>query len=92
MKDDKFSLSAMSVASIRAVESYRSEKDRLFEDPFALHFLKPGWRFVLHMLRLPIIGTSFLALRERQFPGTLGGKRWVHQNIKNVTSTLSIGI
>ena len=73
MQDDKFSLSAMSVASIRAVESYRSEKDRLFEDPFALHFLKPGWRLILHMLRLPIIGTSFLALRERQFPGTLGG-------------------
>ncbi|MBU7018955.1 MAG: SAM-dependent methyltransferase [Theionarchaea archaeon] len=73
MKDDKFSLSAMSVASIRVVESYRSEEDRLFDDRFALHFLKPVWQLILHILRLPVIGTSFLALRERQFPGTLGG-------------------
>ena len=72
MKDDKFTLSAMSVASIRTIESYRSEKDRLFEDRFALHFLRPVWRLILHLLRLPLIGTAFLALRERQFPGIMG--------------------
>jgi O-methyltransferase involved in polyketide biosynthesis len=54
MKDDKSSLSAMSVASIRAIESYRSEKDRLFEDRFALHFLEPAWRLILHVLHLPL--------------------------------------
>lgn len=65
-------LSAIGVASIRAVESFR-KKDRLFEDRFAIGFMSPVWRVVVELLRLPVIGTFILALREMQWPGTMGG-------------------
>ena len=71
MDHDRLTLSAMAAASIRAVESYR--KDRLFTDRFARGFMKPSWRILVDILRLPLVGAGFLAVRERQFPGTMGG-------------------
>lgn len=71
--NDSLVLSAMGAAALRAIESYRSEKERLFEDRFARGFMTPFWRGIIEVMRLPVIGTALLALRERQVPGTVGG-------------------
>jgi methyltransferase (TIGR00027 family) len=73
MKSDRLVFAAMSPAFLRAMESYHSKKDRLFEDQFARGFLKSSWRAFLELLRLPGVGSSILALRGRQFPGVIGG-------------------
>jgi methyltransferase (TIGR00027 family) len=62
--------SALGPASIRAFELYHP--NRLFEDRYALDFLPLFWRVILEIMRLPILGTTILALRERQFPGVMG--------------------
>jgi methyltransferase (TIGR00027 family) len=72
MKADSASKTALGTAIGRALEWYRSDKDRLFEDPFARAFLTPGYRLMLDLLRLPGIGPALLAMRERQIPGIMG--------------------
>jgi methyltransferase (TIGR00027 family) len=62
--------SALGPASIRAFELYHP--NRLFEDRYALDFLPLFWRVILEIMRLPILGTTILGLRERQFPGIIG--------------------
>ncbi len=73
MKLHSISRTAQGVAAIRAVESYRTCTDRLFEDQFAAGFLSPAWRLIVHLMRLPVFGPAILALRERLYPGTVGG-------------------
>jgi len=72
MKPDSASKSGLAVAAVRAIESYRPEKERLFEDRFARRFLPPVWRGIIELLRLPGLGSAVLAMRERQFPGVMG--------------------
>src|SRR5262245_11363105 len=52
------SRTAALVALYRAIESSRSEKIRLFSDPFAIDFL--GWRFrwALRLSRIPVFGSA----------------------------------
>jgi methyltransferase (TIGR00027 family) len=73
MKSDRFVFGAMALAFVRALESYRSEKDRLFEDQFARGFLKFSWRALLALMRLPGVGSRFIARAERQHPGVWAG-------------------
>jgi methyltransferase (TIGR00027 family) len=63
----------MGLAFLRAMESYHSKKNRLFEDQFARGFLKFGWRALLELMRLPGLESCFVALGERQAPGVWGG-------------------
>lgn len=72
MKPDSASKSALAAAAVRAIESYRPWKERLFEDRFACRFLPPVWRGIIELLRLPGLGSAVLAMRERQFPGVMG--------------------
>ncbi len=72
MKPDSASKSGLAAAAVRAIESYRPEKERLFEDRFARRFLPPVWRGIIELLRLPGLGSAVLAMRERQFPGVMG--------------------
>lgn len=72
MKPDSASKSALAAAAVRAIESYRPRKERLFEDRFACRFLPPVWRGIIELLRLPGLGSAVLAMRERQFPGVMG--------------------
>jgi methyltransferase (TIGR00027 family) len=71
--NNRLILAATGAAALRAIESYRHKKDRLFEDRLARGFLKPFWRGIVELMRLPLIGTALLAIRERQVPGTIGG-------------------
>lgn len=72
MKSDSAIKSALAPAAVRAIESYRPRKERLFDDGFAIGFLPPVWRGIIEVLRLPGLGSAVLAMRERQFPGVMG--------------------
>jgi methyltransferase (TIGR00027 family) len=72
MKPGSVSRTAQGTAAGRAIESRRSRKDRLFEDPFAREFLPFSYRAIIYLLCLPRIGAALLAMRERQLPGIMG--------------------
>jgi methyltransferase (TIGR00027 family) len=74
MKTEGISRTAEGAAVIRAIESCRPKRDRLFEDSFARGFVKnPFWRWIVGLMNIASIGTALLALRDRQFPGVIGG-------------------
>ncbi len=73
MKSDKWIQEVMGLAFLRAMESYHSEKSRLFEDCFARGFLKSSWRALLELMHLPGVGSLFLALGDRRCTGVWGG-------------------
>jgi methyltransferase (TIGR00027 family) len=87
MKSSTASLTALGTAAGRAVESSHFEKDRLFEDQFARNFLKAGYRVIVDLLRLPVIGNALLAMKERQLPGIMGNllcrTRFIDDVLKN---------
>jgi len=66
------SRTACGTAVGRAIESYRAEKDRLFEDCFAMGFLPVKYRAIVRLLQVPVLGAALLAMRERQVPGIMG--------------------
>lgn len=78
------SRTALGVTAIRAVETCRPERDRLFEDPFAMGFLPPAYRAAVRLLHVPLhgaallgphippLGAVLLSLRERHTPGIAG--------------------
>jgi len=72
MKPNNAEMSALAAASIRAIESYRPEGERLFEDHFTRSLMPPFWHAVVKLLSLPGLGDAVLAIRERQFPGAIG--------------------
>jgi methyltransferase (TIGR00027 family) len=72
MLPETVSRTALGTTVGRALESYRHKRDRLFEDPLAMGFLPPTYRAMVCLLRVPILGTVLLALRERQVPGVMG--------------------
>jgi len=72
MKPSSAILSAAAPAIIRVIESYRSEKERLFDDRFANGLLPALFRVISDLLRVPLLGTAVLAVRERQWPGLMG--------------------
>ncbi len=57
------------MAFFRALESIRPADRRLFEDPFATHFLRPWLRMVVRGSALPLIGPLLLRLIDRRWPG-----------------------
>jgi len=74
MKTEGISRTAEGAAVIRAIESCRSKRDRLFEDLFARGFVEnPFSRWIIGLMNIVGIGTALLALRDRQFPGVIGG-------------------
>lgn len=74
MKTEGISRTAEGAAVIRAIESCRSKRDRLFADPFARGFVRnPFSRLIIGLMNITGIGTALLALRDRQFPGVIGG-------------------
>ena len=57
------------MAFFRALESIRPADRRLFEDPFATHFLRPWLRMVVRGSALPLIGPLLLRSIDRRWPG-----------------------
>jgi methyltransferase (TIGR00027 family) len=71
MRPDAISRTALGTAAGRAIESFRGIKG-LFEDPFAIALLPRGYRIIVHIMRLPVVGNALMAARERQLPGIAG--------------------
>ncbi len=72
MRQETVSKTALGTAAGRAIESYRPESDRLFEDRFAMGFLPFMHRAIVRLLQVPVLGKVLLAKRERQIPGIMG--------------------
>ena len=78
MPTDDLSGTALGAALLRARESVRPERERLFEDPFAYDLLpllydSPLYRAFYHLMDLPVIGSTMEASLDRQIPGVVGG-------------------
>ncbi len=69
MKKDTPSRTAQYMALFRAIESARSEKHRLFYDPYAVNFLDSRLKLVVKGSSIPIIGNIISKIIERQAPG-----------------------
>lgn len=69
MKTDKTSRTAQYMALFRALESRRQWDDRLFYDPFAIHFLEPKLRFAVWLSKNPLISNYINHYIQRKIPG-----------------------
>ena len=63
---------ALSTATVRAVESYRDEETRLYEDRIGVALLPPLWQAFVRPMRWSVVRRPLLEYRERQFPGVIG--------------------
>jgi methyltransferase (TIGR00027 family) len=69
MKLQKASRTAEHMAFFRALESVRSDRQRLFEDPFAIHFLRPALRRAVKISRIPVLGALIPWYADRRILG-----------------------
>ncbi|MEO8515165.1 MAG: SAM-dependent methyltransferase [Flavobacterium sp.] len=69
MKINKTSRTAQYMALFRALESQRNSNDRLFYDPYAIHFLEPKLRFAVHMSKNPFIRKYVSKVIQKKIPG-----------------------
>src|SRR5262249_18559712 len=98
MKQDHHSQTAEFMALFRALESARPEGNRLFTDPYAPCFLRPWFKTLVRLARLPLIGHLVLWLIDRSAPGARpsGTARtrliddWLVQAIRDGTQQLVI--
>lgn len=70
MKKGEASRTAEYMAFYRAMESGRSHRQRLLEDPFAIHFLRPGLRRAARISRIPVLGALIPWFMDRRIPGS----------------------
>jgi methyltransferase (TIGR00027 family) len=56
MKRNRASRTAEYMAFFRALESARPRSKKLFNDPFAVRFLRPSLRFLTHFSKVPFVG------------------------------------
>lgn len=57
------------MAFYRALESVRPRGKRLFDDPFASHFLRPSLRRAVEMSKIPLLGAVIARYADRRAPG-----------------------
>ncbi|MFH7004143.1 class I SAM-dependent methyltransferase [Flavobacterium bizetiae] len=69
MKADKTSRTAQYMALFRALETILDKKDRLFSDPYAIHFLDPKLRFATRMSKYPSIRKYIQNTIQKKIPG-----------------------
>lgn len=69
MKDQEASRTAQHMAFFRALESGRPVRRRLFEDSFAIHFLRPALRRAVQISRIPVLGALIPWYADRRIPG-----------------------
>jgi methyltransferase (TIGR00027 family) len=69
MKADKASQTAQYMALFRAIETYRPAPDKLFTDPFAIHFLDPYYKFVTQLTRVPGLRGLVQRIIHNRIPG-----------------------
>ncbi|MCV9927300.1 SAM-dependent methyltransferase [Flavobacterium sp. LS1R49] len=69
MKIDKTSRTAQYMALFRALETKHISNDKLFSDPYAIHFLEAKLRFVTRMSRFPILRKYISKIIQKKIPG-----------------------
>lgn len=81
MQANRASRTAEYVAFFRAMESARPQPLRLFDDPFAIHFLRARLRFAVGLSRLPMIGDLIARYADRRLSGArtsaIARTRWI---------------
>lgn len=70
MKKGEASQTAEYMAFCRAMESGRPHRHWLLEDPFAIHFLRPGLRRAARISRIPVLGALIPWFMDRRIPGS----------------------
>ncbi|KQB40472.1 class I SAM-dependent methyltransferase [Flavobacterium aquidurense] len=69
MKADKTSRTAQYMALFRALETRLNKKDRLFSDPYAIHFLDTKLRFATRLSKYPAIRKYIENSIQKKVPG-----------------------
>lgn len=69
MKADKTSRTAQYMALFRALETKLNKKDRLFSDPYAIHFLDRKLRFATRLSKYPIVRKYIENTIQKKVPG-----------------------
>ncbi len=69
MTGERASRTAEYMAFFRALESGRPAAVRLFDDPFATHFLRPALRWAASAARRPLLGALVTRYADRRLPG-----------------------
>jgi methyltransferase (TIGR00027 family) len=69
MKQNSASRTAQYMALFRALETARTRRNRLFEDPLARSFLSLSLQAVVRLSRLPLAGSSVARLIDWRWPG-----------------------
>ena len=88
MEADRASRTAEYVAFFRAMESARPESVRLFDDPFAIQFLRSRLRVAVYLSRLPLIGALIARYADRRLSGArtsaIARTRWIDDAVTDV--------
>lgn len=71
MKINKTSRTAQYMALFRALESKRDANDRLFSDPYAIHFLEPKLRLAVNLSKNVLIRKYINNTIQKKIPGAL---------------------
>ncbi|MGH2666382.1 class I SAM-dependent methyltransferase [Flavobacterium sp.] len=69
MKTNKTSRTAQFMALFRAIETQRNQSDKLFSDPFAIHFLEPKLRFAVRLSKNTVIRKYISNVIQQKIPG-----------------------
>src|SRR5690349_11375240 len=69
MKIDKASRTAQYMALFRALETRRNQGDRLFTDPYAVHFLDRRLRIVARASKIPVLRSFIARTIQNKIPG-----------------------
>lgn len=69
MKANKTSRTAQYMALFRALESQRNLNDRLFSDPYAIHFLDPKLRLTVHLSKNKQVSKYISTTIQNKIPG-----------------------
>jgi len=69
MKVDKTSRTAQYMAFFRALETKRKKSDKLFSDPFAMHFLDLRLKLAVRASTLPLFKSYLKKTIQRRIPG-----------------------
>lgn len=71
MKAEKTSRTAQYMAFFRALESKRNENERLFSDPYAIHFVDSKLRLAVRLSKFPFFAKFINTIINRKIPGAL---------------------
>lgn len=69
MKIDKASRTAQYMALFRALETHRKTGDRLFTDPYAIHFLDKGLQWATKASKIPVLRSFITKTIQKKIPG-----------------------